>query len=93
MDNEELKQAFIQWLFKKSGVQSEQEFSDFVRQLGEEGIQQAYQQFLQEAGVEGADVQSQEAVRSARNGAKLDYIDYLNTTASRFPKYRRGGSL
>lgn len=67
--DEQIKQAFIQYLQQKSGAQTEEEFQNYVQSLGEEGIQQAYQEFIQ--------LLQQQQVQSAKFGAKLNYIKYL----------------
>ena len=74
MNENELKQAFIQWLMQQSGAKTEEEFIQFVEQLGEDGIKQAFQQFMQQ--MQGSE--TQQPATMARNGAKLDYIDRLN---------------
>lgn len=67
--DEQVKQAFIQYLQQKSGAQSEEEFQSYLQELGEEGIQQAYQEFMQ--------LLQQQQVQSAKFGAKLNYIKFL----------------
>lgn len=67
--DEQIKQAFLQYLQEKSGASTEQEFQTYLKQLGEEGIQQAYQEFLQ--------AMQEQQVQAAKFGAKLNYIRSL----------------
>lgn len=65
---EDSQKAFVAYLIQVSGAQSEQELNDFIQSLGEEGLKQQYQQFVQTM---------QNGTQSARNGAKLNYIKSL----------------
>lgn len=69
MDEEQLKQAFMQYLQQKSGAQTEQEFEAYIQQLGEEGLQQEYAQFMQ--------LIQQQQVASRKFGGMLNYIGEL----------------
>lgn len=69
MNEQELQQAFIQFLAQKTGAKSEQELEAAIQQLGEEGLKQAYAEFMQ--------VMKQQQVRAAKFGAKLNYIKQL----------------
>lgn len=69
MDEQQLQQAFIQFLAQKHGIQSQQELEALVQQLGEEGLQQEYAEFMQM-------IQQQQA-QMAKHGAKLNYIKQL----------------
>lgn len=65
---EDSQKAFVAYLIQVSGAQSEQELNDFIQSLGEEGLKQQYQQFVQTM---------QNGTQSAKNGAKLNYIKSL----------------
>ena len=65
---EDSQKAFVAYLIQVSGAQSEQELNDFIQSLGEEGLKQQYQQFIQTM---------QNGTQSAKNGAKLNYIKSL----------------
>lgn len=89
MSEQELQQAFFQWLAQKLGVQSQEELQQAVQQMGQEGLQQAYQQFIQE-------MQQQQGVQAARWGAKLDYIRQLRgqcPEGTELRYYKSGGRV
>ena len=65
---EDGQKAFVAYLIQVSGAQSEQELNDFIQSLGEDGLKQQYQQFIQTM---------QNGTQSAKNGAKLNYIKSL----------------
>lgn len=65
---EDSQKAFIAYLIQVSGAQSEQELNDFIQSLGEDGLKQQYQQFIQTM---------QNGTQSAKNGVKLNYIKSL----------------
>lgn len=69
MNEQQLQQAFIQFLAQKTGAKNQQELESAIQQLGEQGLRQAYQEFLQ--------VMQQQQVQAAKFGAKLDYINQL----------------
>ena len=69
MNEQELQQAFIQFLAQKTGAKSQQELEAVIQQLGEEGLKQAYAEFMQ--------TMQQQQVRAAKFGAKLNYIKQL----------------
>ncbi len=69
MNEQELQQAFIQFLAQKTGAKSQQELEAVIQQLGEEGLKQAYQEFMQ--------LMQQQQVQAAKFGAKLNYIKQL----------------
>ena len=69
MNEQELQQAFIQFLAQKTGAKSQQELEAIIQQMGEEGLKQAYAEFMQ--------VMQQQQVRAAKFGAKLNYIKQL----------------
>lgn len=75
MNEQELQQQFILWLAQKVGAITEdgqvdeQALQAAIQELGEEGLKQAQQAFMQEI--------QQQQVQSAKLGAKLDYIDKL----------------
>lgn len=69
MNEQQLQQAFIQFLAQKTGAKNQQELEAAIQQLGEEGLQQAYQEFMQ--------MMQQQQVQAAKYGAKLNYIRSL----------------
>lgn len=69
MNEQQLQQAFIQFLAEKTGAKTQQELEAVIQQLGEEGLQQAYQEFMQ--------MMQQQQVQAAKYGAKLNYIKSL----------------
>ena len=69
MNEQQLKEAFMQYLQQKSGAQTQQEFEAYVQQLGEEGLQQEYMQFMQ--------LLQQQQVASRKFGGMLNYIEKL----------------
>lgn len=88
MNEQELQQAFIQWLAQKLGVQDESQLKQAVQEIGQEGLQQAYQQFMQE-------MQQQQA-QKAKFGAKINYIKELRGQCPdgyELQYYKSGGQL
>lgn len=88
MNEQELQQAFIQWLAQKLGVQDESQLKQAVQEMGQEGLQQAYQQFMQE-------MQQQQA-QKAKFGAKLNYIKGLNgqcPEGTEMQYFKEGGTI
>ena len=69
MNEQQLQQAFIQFLAQKTGAKSQQELEAAIQQLGEEGLKQAYAEFMQ--------MMQQQQVQAAKFGAKLNYIKSL----------------
>lgn len=59
----------MQYLQQKSGAQTQQEFEAYVQQLGEEGLQQEYAQFMQ--------LLQQQQIASRKFGGMLNYIEKL----------------
>ena len=70
MEEQQLQQAFLQYLMQQTGAKDQQQLEQVIQQLGEEGLKQAYSQFLQEM--------QQQQVQAAKFGAKLNYIRRLN---------------
>lgn len=88
MNEQQLQQAFLQYLMQKTGAQNEQQLEQVVQQLGEDGLKQAYAQFMQEM--------QQQQVRAAKFGAKLNYIKKLNgqcPEGMEMHYYKQGGRL
>lgn len=75
MDEKQLQEQFIVWLAQKVGAVTEDGQIDekalqaAVQEMGEEGLKQMQQQFMQEM--------QQSQVQYAKFGAKLNYIDKL----------------
>lgn len=59
----------MQYLQQKSGAQTQQEFEAYIQQLGEEGLQKEYAQFMQ--------MIQQQQVSAKRFGGMLNYIGKL----------------
>lgn len=59
----------MQYLQQKSGAQTQQEFEAYIQQLGEEGLQREYAQFMQ--------MIQQQQVSAKRFGGMLNYIGKL----------------
>ena len=88
MNEQQLQQAFLQYLMQKTGAQDEQQLEQVVQQLGEDGLEQAYAQFMQEM--------QQQQVQAAKFGAKLNYIKKLNGQCPdgyELQYYKSGGQL
>ena len=88
MNEQQLQQAFLQYLMQKTGAQNEYQLEQVVQQLGEDGLKQAYAQFMQEM--------QQQQVQAAKFGAKLNYIRKLNGQCPEGMEmyyYKQGGRL
>lgn len=88
MNEQQLQQAFLQYLMQKTGAQNEQQLEQVVQQLGEDGLKQAYAKFMQEM--------QQQQVQAAKFGAKLNYIKKLNgqcPEGMEMHYYKQGGRL
>ena len=75
-NQEELQKAFLQFLIQDAAqqgiqLQSEQDLQSYAEQLGQEGIQAKYQEFIQK--MQGAGIK-------AALGAKLSYYQKLKGT-------------
>ena len=68
-EEQQMQQAFLQYLVKQTGAKSEQELEQVIQKLGEDGLKQAYAQFVQ--------AMQQQQVQAAKFGAKLNYIKHL----------------
>lgn len=87
MNDEQLQQAFLQFLMQKSGAKNERELQAYVQKLGDEGLQQAYQEFTQ---------LMQQQTQKAQKGAKLMYIKKLKNQCAEDEElqyYKRGGKV
>lgn len=87
-EQQQMQQAFLQYLMEKTGAKSEQELEQVIQKLGEDGLKQAYQQFVQEI--------QQQQVQAAKFGAKLNYIKKLNGVCpegTELRYYKVGGRL
>lgn len=88
MNEQQLQQAFIQFLAQKTGAKTQQELEAAIQQLGEQGLQQAYQEFMQ--------LLQQQQVQTAKSGAKLNYIKELRGQCPEgyeIQYYKSGGHL
>lgn len=88
MNEQQLQQVFLQYLMQKTGAQNQQQLEQVIQQLGEDGLKQAYAQFMQEM--------QQQQVQAAKFGAKLNYIRKLNGQCPEGMEmyyYKQGGRL
>lgn len=88
MNEQELQQAFIQFLAQKTGAKTQQELESVIQQMGEEGLKQAYAEFMQ--------LIQQQQVQAAKFGAKLNYIRQLRGQCPEgyeLQYYKKGGNL
>lgn len=88
MNDQQLQQAFIQFLAQKTGAKTQQELEAVIQQLGEEGLKQAYAEFMQ--------MMQQQQVQAAKFGAKLNYIKKLRGNCPdgyEMMYYKSGGRL
>lgn len=88
MNEQELQQAFIQFLAQKTGAKTQQELEQVIQQLGEDGLKQAYSEFMQ--------LVQQKQVRAAKFGTKLNYIKQLRGQCPdgyEIEYYKSGGNL
>jgi len=80
--NEDLQQQFVSWLADKLGAKDEQDLKAKVQQLGQDGIKQAYDSFMQEQQQQSTDGGQQVPMQA--DGGKLDYLLCLKA-------YKKGG--
>lgn len=88
MNKQQLQQAFIQYLAQKTGAKSQQELEAVIQQLGEEGLKQAYAEFMK--------MMQQQQVQAAKFRAKLNYIKQLRGNCPEgyeLEYYKTGGRL
>ena len=88
MNEHQLQQAFIQFLAQKTGAKNQQELETAIQQMGEQGLQAAYQEFMQ--------LLQQQQVQAAKFGAKLNYIKSLRGQCPEgyeISYYKVGGTL
>ena len=88
MNNEQIQQAFLQYLAQQTGAKSQEELEQVIQQMGEDGLKQAYAQFVQ--------AMQQQQVQAAKFGAKLNYIKQLNGQCPQGMEmyyYKEGGRL
>lgn len=88
MNEQQLKEAFMQYLQQKSGAQNQQEFEAYIQQLGEEGLQKEYAQFIQ--------ILQQQQVAARKFGGMLNYIGKLRGTCPEgyeMQFFKQGGQI
>lgn len=88
MNEQQLQQAFIQFLAQKTGAKTQQELEEVIKQLGEDGVKQAYAEFIQ--------MLKQRQVQAAKFGAKIEYIKGLRGLCPEgynLQYYKKGGRL
>lgn len=87
MNDKQLQEAFIQFLAQKSGAKNEKELEAYVKQLGEDGLKQAYAEFTEVM---------QKKTQKAKQGAKLNYIKQLKHQCPEGQEpyyYKKGGMV
>lgn len=87
MNDKELQQAFIQFLAQKSGAKNQKQLEEYVKSLGEKGLEQAYNEFTEL-------MKSQ--TQKAKHGAKLNYIKSLKHKCAEDEElvyYKKGGRV
>ncbi len=67
--DEQLQQAFIQFLAQKTGAKNQKELETAIQRLGEDGVKAAYQEFMQ--------MLQEQQTQYAKLGAKLEYMRSL----------------
>ena len=88
MNEQELQQAFLQFLAQKTGAKTREVLAAVIKQLGDEGIKQAYAEFMQ--------LMQQQQVQAAKFGAKLNYIKSLRGQCPEgyeVAYYQKGGNM
>jgi len=48
MNEQELQQAFLQYIAEKTGAKDEKQLEEIIQNLGEEGLKEAYADFMKE---------------------------------------------
>lgn len=82
-----MQKQFVGWLAQKLQARDEQDLRDKMQKMGQNGIKQAYQAFMQEQQQGAADnSQDASATPMQRLGGKLDYIRCLQA-------FKRGGKM
>lgn len=87
-EQQQMQQAFLQYLAQQTGAKSQQELEQIIQQMGEDGLKQAYAQFMQ--------AMQQQQVQAAKFGAKLNYIKKLNgqcPAGTELKYFKSGGRL
>lgn len=87
MSEQELQQAFLQFLAQKSGAKNQKDLEKYVKSLGEKGLEKAYQEFQQTL---------QNQTQKAKHGAKLNYLNKLKNKCAEGEElvyYKKGGSV
>lgn len=80
--NEDMQQQFVSWLAQKLGAKDEQDLKAKMQQMGQDGIKQAYNSFMQE---QQQSAQGQQ-VPQQKDGGKLEYLRCLQA-------YKKGGAM
>ena len=86
MNEQQMQQAFLQYLMQETGAKTEQELQQVIQRLGEDGLKKAYAQF----------VQTIQQTQVAKYGAKLKYIKHLRgicPEGTEMKYYKVGGKL
>lgn len=87
MNEQELQQAFLQYVAKRLGVKNEAELKQALQQLGEKGLAQLQQEFVQLI---------QQQATKAKFGAKLNYLKQLRGECPdgyEIEYYKKGGRV
>jgi hypothetical protein len=78
--NDDMQKQFIGWLAQKLEAKDEQDLKGKMQQLGQDGIKQAYSQFMQEQS------QASQGVPTQMTGGKLNYLNCLKA-------FKKGGAV
>ena len=66
--DEKTQQEFLQYLAQVTGAKTDDQLKQVLSKLSQQQMEQLYQKFL---------AQKQQGVQSARNGGKLEYLQFL----------------
>ena len=66
--DEKTQQEFLQYLAQVTGAKTDDQLKQVLSKLSQQQMEQLYQKFL---------AQKQQGVKSARNGGKLEYLQFL----------------
>ena len=86
--NDDMQKQFVSWLASKLGAKDENDLKSKMQQLGQDGIKQAYQSFMQEQqqGVQQSGDDQTASVPTQARGGMLEYIQRLQA-------FKSGGSM
>lgn len=91
MNEQQLQEAFIQFLAAKSGARNQKDLERYIQSIGQEGMEKAKQEFIQYI-----QKQQQQQTQKAAHGAKLQYFRKLKNQCPEgyeLQYFKRGGSV